>query len=346
MGQVGLLAEPVGDPLSDLSVHLGLQRLRASEGELGPQGFLPGGHLGVDLRADGEGVELPRFQLADDQIGEGVVPRREVLAHPARARIDMEELADRPTPDVVRIPVTDLPEETAEARIAERPLPEPRGIDRASGGQDLVHASATGRRLKASREQEQTHEEVREDNRGHQDVLSVPFLREGHEAEEDPHHRREDEDEDAEAEVALRCEGEQRPAEGARWDRLLGNRMPGEGHEDEPEEQDGDRDHDAGSEDMVDETVHVLHFRDYGASQVRGSLPHDAKADPGRDQIGTPGRNSRATIAVPRTTRKRANANRTFEDFACSRSRVPKFVPENTPMMTMAARPGSTRPCE
>src|SRR5436853_6351727 len=138
MGQVGLLAEPTGDPLSDLSVHLSLQRLRAPEGELGPQGFLPGGHLGVDLRADREGVELPRFQLADDEVGEGVVPRREVLAHPARARSDMKEFADRPTPDVVRIPVADLPEETAEARIAERPLPEPRGIARARGGPDPV----------------------------------------------------------------------------------------------------------------------------------------------------------------------------------------------------------------
>src|SRR5438309_9460159 len=95
---------------------------------------------------------------------------------------------------------------------------------------------------------------------------------------------------------------------------------------------------------MVDEPVHVIHFRDHGAAQVRGSLLHDAKADPGRDQIGTPGRNSRATIAVPRTTRKRANANRTFEDFACSRSRVPKFVPENTPLPTLAAEPARTGP--
>src|SRR5207249_10175161 len=101
-----------------------------------------------------------------------VVPRREVLANPARARIDMEEFADRPTPDVVRIPVADLPEETAEARIAERAVAEPRRIDGASGGQDLVHGSATGRRLKVSREQEQAHEEVREDNRGHQYVRS------------------------------------------------------------------------------------------------------------------------------------------------------------------------------
>src|SRR5438309_3874358 len=133
----------------------------------------------------------------------------------------MKEFADRPTPDVVRIPVADLPEETAEARIAERPLPEPRGIDRARGGQDLVHGSATGRRLKASREQEQTHEEVREDNRRHQEVLSVAFPRERHEAQEDPHHRSENQDEDAEAEVAFRREGEQGPAKGPRGDRLL-----------------------------------------------------------------------------------------------------------------------------
>src|SRR5207247_8969611 len=152
--------------------------------ELGPQGLLPRGNLGVDLRADGEGVELPRFQLADDEVGKGVVPRREVLANPARARIDMEEFADRPTPDVVRIPVADLPEETAEARIAERAVAEPRRIDGASGGQDLVHGSATGRRLKVSRKQEQAHEEVREDNRGRQCVLSVPFPHEGHEAQE------------------------------------------------------------------------------------------------------------------------------------------------------------------
>ena len=109
----------------------------------------------------------------------------------------MEEFADRPTPDVVRVPVADLPEETAEARIAERAVAEPRRIDRASGGQDLVHGSATGQRLKGSCEQEQAHEEVREDDRGHQDVLSVPFPRERHEAQENPHHWREDEDEDA-----------------------------------------------------------------------------------------------------------------------------------------------------
>src|SRR5439155_20602537 len=97
----------------------------ASEGKLGPQGFLPRGDVGVDLRADREGVALPRFELADDEVGEGVVPRREVLAHPARARSDVEEFADRPTPDVVRIPVADLPEQTAEARIAERAVAEP-----------------------------------------------------------------------------------------------------------------------------------------------------------------------------------------------------------------------------
>src|SRR5207247_8719006 len=135
---------------------------------------------------------------ADDEVGEGDVTRRGVRAHPAGARIDMEEIADRPTADVVRIPVADLPEETAEARMAERAVAEPRRIDGASGGQDLVHGYATGRRLKVSREQEQAHEEVREDNRGHQYVLSVPFPHEGHEAQENPHHRRKDEDEDAE----------------------------------------------------------------------------------------------------------------------------------------------------
>src|SRR5438309_11573871 len=101
----------------------------------------------------------------------------------------MKEFADRPTPDVVRIPVADLPEETAEARIAERPLPEPRGIDRARGGQDLVPGSATGRRPKASREQEQTHEEVREDNRRQQAGLPAALPRERPEPQQDPQHR-------------------------------------------------------------------------------------------------------------------------------------------------------------
>src|SRR5207244_7579914 len=113
----------------------------------------------------------------------------------------MEELAHRPTPDVVRKPVADLPEQTAEARIAERAVAEPRRIDGASGEQDLVHGSATGRRLKVSREQEQAHEEVREDNSGHQYVLSVPFPREGHEAQEKQHNWREDEDVEDEADV-------------------------------------------------------------------------------------------------------------------------------------------------
>src|SRR6267378_4323046 len=122
--------------------------------------------------------------------------------------------------------------------------------------------------------------------------------------------------------------------------------MPGNGHEDEPEQEDRDRDDHAGPEDVVDEAIDVLDLGDHRPAQVGDSLLHDAKAGSCGDQIGTPGKNNLATIAVPRMTRKRANTNRTFEDFAWTRSRVPRFVPENTPMITMAAIPGSTSPRE
>jgi len=127
---------------------------------------------------------------------------------------------------------------------------------------------------------------------------------------------------------------------------LVGNRLSRQHRKDEPEEQDCDANDDSSAEDVIDEPVPILHFRDDGPTERGDAVLDETQAAPGGDQIVTPGNASRAIIAMPRAAKHTAKAKRTLEAFAFSSSRVPRFVPENTPMITIAARAGSTKPWE
>src|SRR5207237_500269 len=191
---------------------------------------------------------------------------------PTRVGAERSDRSNRAPSGLVRVAMSDFAEETTEAGVAERPLSRLCKIDRTGRGKDLVHASARGRGLKGSCEQEQARDQVRED-------------------------------------------------------------------------EDGDGDDDAPAEDVVDQPIHVLDFGHDGAAQGGDAALDEPQSPTGRDQIETPGRRLRS-IASPMAARKTAKAKRTFEAFECSSSRVPRFVPEKTPMITIAARPGSTRPWE
>src|SRR5213594_3938895 len=104
--------------LSDLAVDLGLQRLRARQSELGPERFLPRGHLEIDLRSDPERLELPGLELPCHEGREVVVPTCEAIAHPARSLPIHGNPPDRSAPLLVREAMAESPEETTEAGIA------------------------------------------------------------------------------------------------------------------------------------------------------------------------------------------------------------------------------------
>src|SRR5438128_1047794 len=104
--------------LSDLAVDLGLQRLRARQSELGPERFLPPGHLEIDLRSDPERLELPGLELPCHEGREVVVPTCEAIAHPARSLPIHGNPPDRSAPLLVREAMAESPEETTEAGIA------------------------------------------------------------------------------------------------------------------------------------------------------------------------------------------------------------------------------------
>src|SRR3989442_16041277 len=104
--------------LSDFAVDLGLQRLRACQGELGPERFLPRGHLEIDLGSDPERLELPRLELSRNECCEVVVPTCEAIADPARSLPIHGNPPDRSAPLLVREAMAESPEETTEAGIA------------------------------------------------------------------------------------------------------------------------------------------------------------------------------------------------------------------------------------
>src|SRR3989454_656210 len=175
---VRFLPNPFGDPLSDFSVHLGFQRFRAREPELRPEGFLPRGDLGIDFRSDPKRVELPRLELARDEVRQTVVPGRESIADPAWTDPDLRDIPDRAAPFLVRVSMANFPEQSAQARIAQRPLGELRPVDGGGCGDDLVHGSLRSGGGKDSCEQEKADQEVHQDDPGHQDVCSVSVFRE------------------------------------------------------------------------------------------------------------------------------------------------------------------------
>src|SRR5207247_7812801 len=96
------------------------------------------------LRSDAEGGELPRFELPDDEVREVFVPRGQALADPARIGAERCDGPNRPPSSLVRVAVSDLAEEAAEAGVAERPLSCLRKIDHTSSGEALVIASDRG----------------------------------------------------------------------------------------------------------------------------------------------------------------------------------------------------------
>src|SRR2546426_3065832 len=101
--------------LSDFAVDLGLQRLRACQGELGPERFLPRGHLEIDLGSDPERLELPRLELSRNEGREVVVPTGEAAADPARSVRDHRDLSRRAAPVLVRQAMAESPKEAAKA---------------------------------------------------------------------------------------------------------------------------------------------------------------------------------------------------------------------------------------
>src|SRR5207302_7936300 len=82
---------------------------------------------------------------------------------------------------------------------------------------------------------------------------------------------------------------------------------------------------------VVGQPIPVLDFGHDGAAQGGDAALDEPQSPTGRDQIETPGRRLRS-IASPMAARKTAKAKRTFEAFECSSSRVPRFVPEKSPM--------------
>src|SRR5205823_33863 len=122
MREVRFLPKAVRDDLANLPVHLRLQRLRTRGPEVGPEDLFASGNLWVDLRADREGIELPRLELPHDKVGEVGVPCREADAKPARALLQSRLAADGSPSCLVRVSVTDLSEEAAEAGVAQRPV--------------------------------------------------------------------------------------------------------------------------------------------------------------------------------------------------------------------------------
>src|SRR2546426_1185540 len=343
---VRFLPNPFGDPLSDFPVHLGFQRFRAREPELRPEGFLPRGDLGIDLRSDPKRVELPRLELARDEVREAVVPGREPIADPAWTDPDLRDIPDRAAPFLVRVSMANFPEQSAQARIAQRPLGELRPVDGGGCGDDLVHGSLRSGGGKNSCEQEDADQEGHQDDPGHQDGCSGSGFREREEAQQDADQRRREQDEDPEAEKSRRCELDELRNEGPRRHGVVGERGTLGADEDEPEQEDGNGHEDAASQDVIDQAVRVLDLADDRATERRDAVLDEPDARAGRDHTTPENPRARTAIAIPSAARKIAKTNRTLAAFARTRSRVPKFVPVKTPMMTIAARLGSTRPCE
>src|SRR3990170_820019 len=201
-------------------------------------------------------------------------------------------------------------------------------------------------RLKGSRKEEEARQEVHEDDERDRRERPIALLQEGEQAEEHAGHRREDEHEDPEVHIPRRGEADELGEQAARRDRLRGEAPRTEGLEDEPEEDQGNGQDDAGAEHMVDESVDVLDFRKDRAPQVPHAHLDGTERDAWGDHRATPFPNARRPMRMPRTTRKTANTKRTRWAFARTRSLVPMFVPENTPTITIAARLGSTKPAE
>src|SRR2546427_5383582 len=152
-------------------------------------------------------------------------------------------------------------EEPAEARITHAPITERAPVDGAGGGEDLFHGSRRERVLKGSREQDDADEQVREHNRGHQDIRAISLLREREQAQQHPGDRGEDQHEDPEIQETGGSEGYQEGGQGPRGGRMLRDRKARQPRQDEAEQEEGDRNDDAAAEDVVDQSVEALDLR-------------------------------------------------------------------------------------
>src|SRR5713101_1264016 len=345
--QRGFLPNQVGHAFPDFAVDLRLDRFRARQGKLGPQGLFPRRELEIDLRADPERLEFPGLEFSSHEFREVIVPRRKPTADPACLTRDARDPSDRVSTLRVRQAMSKFPEESAEARIAQAPLTERAPVDGAGCGEDLVHGSRRERALKGSREHDDADEQVRQHDRGHQDICAIPLLREREKAQQHPGDRGEDQHEDPEIQETGGREVDEERAQGPRRHRMLRDREARQSREDEAEQEEGDGYDDPAAEDVVDQAVEVFDLGQYGSAQRRDAALHDAQ--PGaRCDIRTPPNRprARAAIAIPRPARKIAKRKRTSAARERTSNRVPRFVPLNTPMITMAARPGFTRPCE
>src|SRR2546426_454309 len=341
------LVNEIRDPLSDLAVHLGLQRLRARQSELGPQRFLSRGHLEIDLRSDPERLELPGLELSGREGRKVVVPTREATADPARSLAIHGNLPNRAAPLLVRQAVAESAEEAAKACITEGPISERAPFDQPGRGEDLVHGSRREGGLKGSREQDDADQQVREDDSRHQDVRAVSLFQEREQAQEDTGHGGKDQHQHAEVQIACGGEANEFGPEETRRDRLVLERMARDPRQDEPEEEERDRHDDPAPQDVVNQSIDVLDLGQHGAAQRSDAMLDEAQARSSRDHRTPPNSPSaRAAIAMPSPARKTAKRNRTFAAFDRTSSRVPRFVPVNAPTITIAASCGLTRPWE
>src|SRR3989449_704021 len=252
------LPNQVGNAFPDLAVDLRLDRFGARQRKLGPQGLLPGRELEIDLRANPERLEFPGLEFSGDEYREIIVPGRETAADPARVPRDACDLPYRPSALRVRESMLEFSEEPAEARITHAPITERAPVDGARCGEDLFHGSRRERGLKGSREQDDADEQVREHNRGHQDIRAISLLREREQAQQHPGDRGEDQHEDPEIQEAGGSEVDQEGAQGPRGGRMLRDPEPRQPPQDEAEKGEGDRYNDPAAEDGVDQSVEAV----------------------------------------------------------------------------------------
>src|SRR3989442_672834 len=215
------LPNQVGNAFPDLAVDLRLDRFGARQRKLGPHGLLPRRELEIDLRPHPQRLEFPGVEFSGDEYREIIVPGRETTADPAWVPRDACDLPYRPSALRVRESMLEFSEEPAEARITHAPITERAPVDGARCGEDLFHGSRRERGLKGSREQDDADEQVREHNRGHQDIRAISLLREREQAQQHPGDRGEDQHEDPEIQEAGGSEMDEERAEGPRRRRML-----------------------------------------------------------------------------------------------------------------------------
>src|SRR3989304_9632147 len=139
-------------------------------------------------------------------------------------------------------------------------------------------------------------------------------------------------------------EGEDLDEEPPRRNRL-GRKAPrSEGFEGEAEEDEGDGQQDPCTKDVVERAVDVFDLCEDRTAQRADPCLDGPKGDARGDHRTTATPNARRPMRTPRAASRVAKTKRTRCAFVRRRRRVPMFAPVKTPMITMAARVGSTNP--